>query len=104
MTKDEAKNEIKKHLWGWNLKVRDVAGVAPYDLLVNGMVKVSVIASTQTAAENKRRAKNCDILAVVVNERIRFYSKGGPADAEGYRLFSEWVKTPSKIIPGPKSP
>ncbi len=104
MTKDEAKNAIKKHLWGWGLKVRDVAGVAPYDLLVNGMVKVSVITSTRAAAENIRKAANCDILAVVVDARQKFYSKGGDQDKEGFRRFSEYVKTPSKLITGPKSP
>jgi hypothetical protein len=104
MTQAEAREEIKKHLWGWNLRVRDVAGIAPYDLLVNGKIKMIVVTSKPREAECMRVAA-CDAVAVVVDKKNRFYSIGVNTNSKnGLRCFGEYVRTPSKIIPGPKSP
>ena len=103
MNPTNTKEEIKKHLRMWALKIKDVAGVAPYDILVEGKWRVIVMAAgSNDEAKQSRKAKGCDVLAVNVTGtqyRRRFYFiPDGEPDADGYRRFVTFTQSPRDIF------
>lgn len=81
----EAKNEIKKHLWGWGHSVKDVADIpgAHYDLLIDGITRFCMI--------EREITDDCDVIANVGKKKK-------------YRINRQPIKwqSISKIL-GPKS-
>jgi hypothetical protein len=106
MRQDTAKNLIKKILWMWNYKVTDIGGL-PFDLRVSGFIRVKVLTAKKEEATQPRQLKNCDVIAVVVSDKTRFYSKGVEAnkytiDREaGWKTFRHYVTTPTGVF-GPR--
>lgn len=104
MNKETAKNEIKKHLWGWNFKVQDTSRITDYDLMVNGNTRVKVLIASKGEAKEKRTTSGCDILAIHVtgpgqdSRYRRFYSKGNTTK-NGMVEFTEYFNSPIKTMP-----
>jgi hypothetical protein len=103
MKQEAAKNLIKKILWTWNYRVTDIGGL-PFDLRVNGFIRVKVLTASKKEATQTRTLKNCDVIAVVVNDKIRFYSKGEritwPTGDE-WATFKKYSTTPTEVF-GPR--
>ena len=93
------KDKIKRALWMRGFKVKDVAGVAGYDLLVEGKWKVKVTERGETKEDLIIRTDGCDVVAI--------YRKGITPDKlyaiksknkDGEEVFETWVTNPKSIF------
>lgn len=103
MTKEELKKEVKKWLWSYGLSVKDVEEIpgVEYDLLVDGKVRVKVVASTIAQRDQDRVFKDCDVLAVIVglkNDMIKLLSSGQQGK-NGLVTFSKYTPLPLEVFP-----
>lgn len=96
----EAVYNVKRHLRTWNYSLKGTAGV-PFQILAEGKVRIKVIVlKNRDQADQVRRAKDCDVLAVCGTGKTArpVYALGSEPDAEGYRRFVVWSKSPMAII------
>src|SRR3990172_7785341 len=62
MTQQEANERVKKHMRRWGMRFKDVTGLMPFHLLLNGKIRVMVLSSSQEEAADVRWSKECDIM------------------------------------------
>lgn len=95
ITKQKARNEIKKHLWTWGHTVKDVSGLLPYDLLIDGKIKVKVVLSDKWHATDMRVTSGCDVMAVIVTDlgNNKIYSLGTETEPRGMKKFRYYTNT-----------
>lgn len=101
MTKEEQVEKAKKHMRRWNFLTKDTTGIAPYQILVDGKIRVAVVEAKASEIEMVRRAKDCDAMAVVTGGKklAVWYALGSAEiDQEGYRSFSGWMPTPLGVL------
>jgi hypothetical protein len=104
MNLETAIHEIKKHLWGWGFSVREVKGIAPYDLLVNGKWKISIV--IPGIKTEPYLLENCDVVATVIANRrpLKSYASASNFKKEGYVAFKTFIKNPKYIFEAAEKP
>jgi hypothetical protein len=105
MTSEQAKNEVKRHLWLWGFKLKDVSGLCPFNFLMSDgkRVKVVIGKSKKSLSHFKVRTNiDCDILAVAIEDKNgrpkKFYSAGVRRGPEKYLYFDKFKATPKGVI------
>jgi hypothetical protein len=106
MNLETARNEIKRHLWGWGFSVRDVNGIAPYDLLVNKKWKISIVMPGIKTESLLYLLENCDVVATVIANRrpLKSYASASNFKKEGYVAFKTFIKNPKYIFEAAEKP
>lgn len=113
MNKEKAKLNIKRNLWRWGFRCKDVSDVTGYDLIVTDptdpdypavkrkkfRVKVK-IGRTDIEAVTGVHESGCDVIAIVTGKkkRPRLYAIGGDEKENGSRVFDEWKETPLGVF------
>ena len=99
--KKEAVDNIKRNLWGWGFKVKDVGWIERWDILVNLKFKVKVIVVKYS--DRKKLDVNyypgTDVIAVYCpgKKPHRFYARV----KENEKIKLTFKKSPKDIFKGP---
>jgi len=105
MEHNEAKNEVKRHLWLWNYRLKDVSGLAPYNFIMSNGKRVKVVVAKSEKSLNRfkiRTRNDCDVLVVVVenpgDRPKKFYAAAEVRGPENYLYFDKFNNTPNGVI------